>query len=239
MRLFCFPWAGVGAGVYRPWAGGIRADVEVCAIRPPGRESRLREPAYQDLLDLADAAGNAIVPLLDRPFAFFGHSLGSWLAFEVIRWLRREGHRTPVHLFVSGRRAPHIPARDTPMHQLPDYEFIMELRRRYGGVPDEVLNDRGLLELLLPSLRADVTSVETYNYSGDAPLACPISAFGGLKDEWVLPEDLQDWKSHTTGAFRRQMFPGDHFYVESDRSQLLHSVTADLAVAIQKAASTL
>jgi medium-chain acyl-[acyl-carrier-protein] hydrolase len=207
-------------------------EVEVCAVRPPGRESRLREPAFTDLVRLAEAVGGAIRPFLDRPFALFGHSLGAWVAFELARWMRGAGFQSPVHLFVSGRRAPRLPSRDTPMHALPDDEFVVQMRQRYGGIPDEVLHDRGLLELVLPGLRGDVTAVETYQYVAGEPLTCPLSAFGGIADARVLPEELGAWCSETSATFRSEMFGGGHFFVESARAQLLRSVSADLTAAL-------
>lgn len=229
VRLFCLPWAGVGAGVYRPWAFELPATIDLCAVRPPGRESRLAEVPHSDLIPLAEGVAGAIRPFLDRPFAVFGHSLGSWVGFELTRCLLRELDVSPVHLFVSGRRAPRLPGRDTPMHDLPDTEFVSEMRRRYGGIPDQVLQDRGLLDLLLPGLRADVTAAETYQYSDAEPLSCPISAFGGLSDLRVDSDELDGWRAETSGPFRLERFPGGHFYVESSRSQLLRTISADLA----------
>jgi surfactin synthase thioesterase subunit len=232
LRLFCFPWAGVGAAVYRSWPAALSADVEVCAVRPPGRESRFREPPYTDLLQLAEAAAEGIRPYLTVPFALFGHSLGASVAFEITRYLHRTADALPVHLFVSGRRPPRLPSRDADMHALPDDEFVAEICRRYGGIPDQVLHDRELLALLLPCLRADITAVETYGYSAGEPLACPMSVFGGTEDPRVPLDELEGWRQETTGPFTVELLPGDHFFVESARPRLLRALSIALAPAV-------
>src|SRR5690606_16287675 len=133
VRLFCLPHAGVGASAYRTWHTGLGPEVEVCAVQPPGRESRFREPPYRRLVDLADAVADAIAPETDRPYALFGHSMGAWVAFEVAR--RLDGRRAgPACLIVSGRRSPQSEAEAPPIHQLPDDAFIEELMQRFGGI---------------------------------------------------------------------------------------------------------
>jgi surfactin synthase thioesterase subunit len=114
------------------------------------------------------------------------------------------------------------------MHTLPDAQFVAEVCRRYGGVPDAVLRDRDLLALLLPCLRADVTAVETYGYSAGEPLACPISAFGGTDDATVSLDELEAWREETTGPFKVELLPGDHFFIESAAPWVLRTVSATL-----------
>jgi medium-chain acyl-[acyl-carrier-protein] hydrolase len=148
---------------------------------------------------------------MDFPFAFFGHSLGSLISFELTRWLRRQKVPCPLQLFVSGCRVPQIPNPDPPIHQLPDVEFIEELRR-FNGTPKAVLDNPELMEVFLPLLRSDMRLYETYVYDHEAPLDCPISAFGALEDEEVSREELAAWYDQTRSRFNIQMFPGDHFF---------------------------
>jgi medium-chain acyl-[acyl-carrier-protein] hydrolase len=157
---------------------------------------------------------------MDKPFAFFGHSLGALMSFELARYLRRCYRLTPVHLFVSAHKAPQIPSRDRPIHALPDAEFVEELRQ-LNGMSKQVLESPELMQILLPILQADFTVCETYVYEDDSPLDCPISALGGLQDEYVSQESLEAWREHTCATFSLHMFPGDHFYLNTDRLLLL------------------
>jgi medium-chain acyl-[acyl-carrier-protein] hydrolase len=234
VRLFCFPHAGVGASVYRLWPKGFSDEVEVCAIQAPGREYRLREPPLASLPDLVAALLPAIEPLLDLPFAFFGHSLGAVFAVEVARALNERGNSRPGHLFVSARRPPHLPDPQAPLHALPDEDFVAEINRRYGGIPPEVLRERELMALLLPSLRADMTALETHRPPERPPLPVPISVFGGADDRITPREHLDAWRGETSGAFRVRVFPGGHFYLVDRRAELL----ADLAQTLAPLATT-
>lgn len=227
LRLFCFPYAGVGASCYRAWPALLPPEFELCAVQLPGREGRLREPPFRSLSELADAAAAGLEPHLDRPYAFFGHSMGALVAFEVARRLRWVGRTGPRWLFASGRRGPRVPDRDPPIAHLPDAEFVAAIRRRYDGIPDQVLEHRELLELLLPGLRVDIAALETYVYRPGEPLDCPLTVFGGVADA-TTREDLDAWRAETRGAFELEMLPGGHFFVQDARPQVVERVVATL-----------
>lgn len=227
LRLFCFPYAGGGASVYRRWAGELSMAAEVCALQLPGRESRIGEPAFDRIGPLVEEIARAILPYLDRPFIFYGHSMGAKVGFELTRLLRRELGLLPSHLFVAGCRAPHLPPRRLPIHGLPDPEFVEELRR-LNGTPAEVLAYDDLMRLMMPMLRADIAICDTYRYSPAPPLDCPITAFGGLQDPDVCRQDLEDWRGHTNAAFALRMFPGGHFFHNDSGALLLGALFKDL-----------
>ncbi len=227
LRLFCFPYAGGGASIYRDWAKALPPEMEVCSIQLPGREERLRETPIRQISTLIQELVHVICPYLDRPFAFWGHSMGALIAFELARQLRRMRMSEPSHLFVSGRGAPQLPNSRTVIHQLPESEFIKGIRR-LNGTPEIVLQNRELLEVMLPTLRADFTLVETYSYFHDAPLKYSISAFGGLQDSLVDYADLEAWRAQTRQNFKVRMFAGDHFYLRNVHYQLLRIVHQDL-----------
>jgi medium-chain acyl-[acyl-carrier-protein] hydrolase len=230
LRLFCFPYSGGGAGAFRGWAEAMPA-VEVCALQPPGRETRLREPSFVRMEPLVAGLAGAVRPLLDRPFAFFGHSLGAFLAFETARALRREDGRVLGglrHLFASGCPAPRMHAVDEPLHTGPDAGLVDELRR-YQGTPEEVLANTELMELVLPVLRADFTVYETYKAADEPPLDVPLTVLGGLDDDHASREELEGWSAETRKGFALRMFPGGHFFVHAARAQVLGAVLADLA----------
>jgi medium-chain acyl-[acyl-carrier-protein] hydrolase len=227
LRLFCFPYAGASSLIYRQWPEELPADVELCAVQLPGRGGRLREPAFRHMPTLVEVLAEALLPLFDRPFAFFGHSMGASIGFELARRLRRVRAPEPVHLFVSGRRAAQIPMTDPPSYQLPEPVFIEELRR-LNGTPQEVLEHPEMMQLLLPVLRADFELIQTYTYEPGPPLACPISAFGGLQDFDASRDLLAPWREQTTGAFSLQLLPGDHFFLHTSRHHLLQLISREL-----------
>ncbi len=228
LRMFCFPYAGGGASAYRGWASSLPSDVEVCPVQLPGRESRLREPAFDRPVPLIQAVADALQPWLDMPFVFFGHSMGGMISFELSRELRRRGQKLPLHVFVSGRRAPQLPARDEPIHDLPEPEFIAQLRE-LNGTPEEVLQHAELMKLLIPVLRADFAVNETYEYTEEEPFDFGLSAFGGLGDEEVTREDLASWRDHVRGRFRLRMLPGDHFFLHGAKDLITEAVARDMA----------
>jgi medium-chain acyl-[acyl-carrier-protein] hydrolase len=213
LRLFCFPYAGAGALIFRNWSDALPADVEVCPVQLPGRGNRLMERPFTQLSPLVEALADALVPLLDKPFAFFGHSLGSLVGFELARRIRRQYSVDPVRLLVSAGPAPQLAHRGPPIHTLPEKEFLAELRR-LNGTPSELLDHKELMEIMLALLRADFAMYENYVYSTEPPLNCPISAFGGLGDHRVNERDLEAWRGQTNGSFSLRMLPGDHFFLK-------------------------
>ncbi len=228
LRLFCLPYAGGGAAMFARWADVLPPTVELCRVQLPGRETRWREAPFTQLASLVEALASAVRPYLDVPFVFFGHSLGALIGFELARQVRHQFDLNPAQLFVSGRRAPHLPDPDPPLYQKPDAEFIETLRHRYGNIPDAVANDPELMEIFLPLLRADVTMLDTYHYIAERPLDCPITAYGGTADQRVTPAALKAWRDHTTQSFHMRLFPGGHFYLQAERVQLLQATSQQL-----------
>jgi medium-chain acyl-[acyl-carrier-protein] hydrolase len=218
LRLFCFPYAGGGASVYSAWPRNLPSAFEVCAVQLPGRETRLKEQPFRELTPVVEAVAAAIEPYLDRPFAFFGHSMGALISFELARLLRERGGARPAHLFVSGRRAPQLPDDEPPTYDLPDEEFFAILRE-LNGTPTEVLEHPELMELVMPLLRADFALVQTYVYKPEAPLDCPITAFGGVQDVEVVREDIKAWREQTADAFSARLLPGDHFFLNHPQTR--------------------
>jgi surfactin synthase thioesterase subunit len=226
--MFCLPYAGGGASIYRGWGASLPADVEVCPVQLPGRESRMREAPIVRSGPLTQAIADALQPYMNLPFVFFGHSMGAALGFELARELRRRGQPLPLHLFVSGRRAPQVPAREEPIWDLPEPEFLVKLRE-LNGTPEEVLQHEELMKLLIPILRADFQVNETYEFTPGEPFDFGISAFGGLGDEDVTRDDVAAWQEHTRGRFRMRMLPGDHFFIHGSKDMVLEAVARDLA----------
>jgi medium-chain acyl-[acyl-carrier-protein] hydrolase len=231
LTLLCFPYAGGGASLFRAWPALLPAAVQVVGVQPPGRESRLLEPAFDALDPLLDALVAAVEPAVGGRFALFGHSLGALVAYELGRRMRRDLGVEPEWLFVAGFRAPHLAPRLPPLHELPAEQLVHELGM-LGGTPAEVLGHPDLMRLVLPALRADLAVAETYRHEPQAVLRCPLSAFGGRRDDGVTPAELAAWRRCTSGPFSLRLLDGDHFFVHGCRRPLLASIAEDLRVLV-------
>ncbi len=230
LRLIALPFAGGAASAYRTWQDELPAWVEVCPVQLPGRETRFREPPFTRLAPLVGSLAEALTAYPDRPFALFGHSFGALIAFELARELRRQGLPRPQRLIVSGRGAPHLPPRHAPFHLLPDRQLLDELRR-LNGTPAAVLDHDELVRLILPTLRADFTAHETYSHTDEPPLDVPILALGGVQDRLAPFADLDAWRQHTAAGFELRMLPGDHFFIQSQRTLVLQCLSRYLGAA--------
>lgn len=228
LRLFCFPYAGGSAALYRTWPAELPDTIEVCTAELPGRGARLNEPPFTRLEYIVDFFANVINPYLDKPFAFFGHSMGAMISFELACRLRAEVGVKPAHLFVSGRRAPQMLDRNPITYNLPSPMLLEELRR-LNGTPIEVLENPELMHLMLPLLRADFEVVETYVYSPRAALDCPVTAFGGLQDQEVSRKELEAWREQTIASFSLRMLPGGHFFLHTARQLLLRMLSQEVS----------
>jgi len=169
----------------------------------------------------------ALGPYLDKPFVFYGHSMGGLIGFELTRLLRKEGGPQPLHFFVSGCRGPQAIDRERITYNLPEPELLEELRT-LNGTPEEVLDSPELMQVMLPILRADFEVVETYEYSLAPPICVPISAFGGLQDEKVEWRHLEAWREHTTAHCSVRMLPGNHFFLRTAQHNLLRIIAREL-----------
>jgi len=230
LRLFCFPNAGGGAALLHSWLNGLPEEIELCPVRLPGREKRRLEAPFLRMEQLVQAVCTELEANLDLPFALFGHSVGSLMAFETVRELRRRGFKAPTRLFVSAHAAPQILRSLHPIHQLPEKEFVAELIRRYDAIPSVVLADPQLMELFLPVMRADFEILETYRYFPEVPLECPISAFGGVLDSTVTTSQLEAWQLQTRNSFQLHVFHGKHFFLKEARPQVLPTICSDLSL---------
>ncbi len=227
LRLFCFPYSGAGALAFRSWQQLFPAEIDVCPVQLPGRENRFREAPFTRMDALVEAATDGITPYLDLPFALYGHSLGSLVAFEVARKLRSWGMPQPVHLLVSGCHAPQVQRTSPPLYQLSDADFLVEVER-FGGTSQEVLRHAELMKLVLPILRADLTIYDTYEYISSPALDCPLSAYGGLQDTRATQQDMATWQAQTNSAFALSMFPGGHFFLQTAQDAFLATLAQAL-----------
>jgi medium-chain acyl-[acyl-carrier-protein] hydrolase len=226
LRLFCL--GGGGASLFSLWDQGMPAGVEVCPIQPPGRENRLGETPGTRVPRMVESLSEALAPLMDRPFALFGHSVGALTMFELARKLRRQGPRSPEWLFASGYPAPDLPQRRPAVSHLVPPAFWQAMYDHFD-MEAIVLQDRDLQSMLYPVLRADYELVETYAYREEAPLSIPLTIFGGSRDLETTKDELLAWQKHTTSRFRSRILEGNHMFISTQRIALVHELAQDLA----------
>ncbi|WP_167227321.1 thioesterase II family protein [Massilia rubra] len=227
IRLFCIPFAGGSAAAFAPWQAKMGQEIEVCSFQLPGRGGRIAEPAVSSLPRLVADLARVIAQQSDLPFAIFGHSMGALLAFELTRYLVSHKMALPEHLFLSGCAAPGHRTPGRNVSRLADEELIATLAS-YNGTPPELLANRELMELVLPTIRADFALVEGYLYVPGPILSTPVSVFGGMRDEHVNAVKAQAWHEHTSGKFELTWFPGDHFFIQQDSTAVIEKTSASL-----------
>jgi len=222
-RLFCFPHAGASAAAYHRWADALPESIELHAAELPGRASRLTDRAISEFEPLIDAILPDLLQRADRRFAFFGHSMGALIAFELARRLQREGHATPATVFVSGQNAPHLPAGER-MSEWPDPQLAAEIAR-LNGTADGVLQNKAFQSHFLSVIRADLRLVEGYAYRPDPLLRCALVVFAGTDDPHVSEEGADSWQQHTSAAAIVRKRAGGHFVWWNDDA----SITGEIA----------
>lgn len=225
IRLVCFPHAGGSASFFYPLSRALFPKVEVLAVQYPGRQDRHGEPCVDSIPELAERLLELIVDGTAPPFAFFGHSMGALLAFELAGLLERKVGIEPAALFVSACRAPSLPPGGEYAHLLDD-EGLIAAVERLGGTDARVLADAEMRRLVLPVIRSDFRAAETYRPERTRVLRCVINAMIGDADPRASVQDAEAWKEHTTGGFNLRVFPGGHFYL-GDRQPAIIGHIAD------------
>lgn len=228
LRLFCFPFAGGAATQFGSWQAQLGSEIQVCAIQPPGRGGRFHEPPLTEWAPMIHALSQVISQYDDLPYAFFGHSLGGLVAFELTRTCVAANLPLPRHLFISATNAPRV-APDRPDVTRMNNDDLKARLRDYNGTPAEILDNHELMELLLPVIRADLTLLQNYRYRVQERLSTPLSIMAGKDDSHINHQAFAAWREETSGPFYQHTFAGDHFYIQSERDPVLQKVRAALA----------
>jgi medium-chain acyl-[acyl-carrier-protein] hydrolase len=229
--LLCFPYAGGSGEMFRQWNRHFSREIDVCLVHLPGRGRRIAQAPFTNLKPLVETIADVVANQVPQPFAFYGHSMGALISFELARELRRRGATVPQHLFLSGRQAPTAPPLEGRIFDLPHDEFIAAVKK-LNGTPHGVLDDPELRDLFLPLLRADFEIVDTYVHQSEEPLSWPITVYGGLRDNHVSVENLRDWQKQTVATCKTKMFPGDHFFIQDPASNFLNVLRSDVLTAL-------
>ena len=233
LRLFCLPYAGGNAVIFKSWAKNIMSDIEIVAIQPPGRSTRLQETPFKHMDMLIDDLMTVFPSVLDKPYVIFGHSLGSRIGFELLARLQHQELRLPEHFIASGSRGPHIPCLDEISYDLPDDQFVLKLKAM-GGTPAELLDSNELMALLLPMIRADFQIAETHHFSGNILLDIPVTVFGGKNDPRVSIQELHTWQQHFSLPADIALFDGGHFFIDTHRHDVIARLDRLLAKTINQ-----
>jgi pyochelin biosynthesis protein PchC len=227
IRLVCLPHAGGSASFYFPVSRALAPDVEVLCVQYPGRQDRRHEPNIGNIPELADLVYEALLPWSDRPMAFFGHSMGAILGYEVALRAAERADFQLAHLFASGRRAPSR-YRDERVHLRADHEIVARLRT-LKGTETAVLGDAETLNMILPAVRSDYKAVETYRHRPGPVLDVPVTVLVGDQDEMTSLDEARAWSEHTTGPFDMKIFPGGHFYLTEHSAQVIEVISATVS----------
>ncbi|WP_414587921.1 SDR family NAD(P)-dependent oxidoreductase [Scytonema sp. PCC 10023] len=223
LRLFCFPYLGGSSSAFLTWSDDLPLDIEICALQLPGGTDRLGEQPFDELNPLVETLARVLLPYLDKPFAFYGHSLGALLCFELARYLRRENSKIPTHLFVGAWYAPQLPHPFSSIAQISEEEALK--KADLIDLPQSIQQNTELMRLLQPTLKAGILMHENYIYSQESPLDCPITAFGGMQDKVITQEHLSAWREQTCSTFKLQMLSGNHLFLHSDQELLLQAIS--------------
>lgn len=232
MRLFCFPYAGVGASSYHRWPQRI-GEVEVCPVQPPGRERRMADTPFASIEAFGAGAAEALLPVLDRPFALFGHCMGALLAYATAVALLERGGPQPVRLFASSSLAPHQ-GFFGPFHPSMSDEELTDALRQIAvslGEPEPVPD---LLALAVPILRRDVGLCFRYKPPRRA-LPFPVTTIGWSDDPDVRPDEMGEWRDYS--EVRTHVLTGDNFSFLRGDHPLLHVLSTDLELDRERGAA--
>ena len=218
-QLVCFPHAGGSASFFHPVSAQLSSTADVLCIQYPGRQDRRGETSPSDLGVLADLTYDALRDhLTPGRTAFFGHSMGATLAFEVARRFEKDGGALS-RIFASGRRAPSC-HRDERVHLLGDDGVVAELKR-LAGTDSSLLGDEEVLRMIMPALRSDYTAAETYRCEPGVTVESPLTALTGDSDPKTTVEEAEEWRQHTRGDFALRVFPGGHFYLTAQAAEVI------------------
>lgn len=212
LQLYVLPYAGGSPNEFRPLQAALPPEIGLGLVILPGRDIRLREPPFRRMEPLVAALQEGLKAHLGKRYAILGHSMGSWVGYALAQSLRKAGLPLPEQLIVNARRAPGMIDPLPPLHSLSEEDFLRLMQERYGAIPAALLEDRDMLSLFLPALRADLELIESWEAPADPPLPIPITAFGGSWDPTVSPQELLGWKQMTSRSFRSHQIEGGHFF---------------------------
>ncbi|MEK3791128.1 alpha/beta fold hydrolase [Paenibacillus sp. FSL R7-0204] len=212
-RIFCLPYAGGMAEIYYPWLNVLPEEFELVAVQYPGHVPGTGDELYTCLNSLAEEIANEISAFSDKKYIIFGHSMGALIAYEVTKRLAGKKVRQPEHLFIAARTPPNLPVVAPMIHKMSDSEII-QIARAFNALPEEVLQNEDILQMIIPTLKADFEMIGTWKHDHNAPpLNVPLCAFTGMFDSLGVPEQMKEWSNYTSNSFRMITMPEKHYFI--------------------------
>lgn len=228
-NLILIPYAGGMASVYNRWKGFLDKHIGFFPVELAGRGRRFKDAFYNTLEEAVEDVYCSIKDKLDLPYAIFGHSMGGAIAYELYNRIKYENNRLPFHMFVSGRRPPHIRSDEKQLHLLTDDEFEEEIMK-IGGTPKEIFDDNELSKIFIPILKADYKIIENYEYKpNECKLGCGITAFTGKFDNDVMLHDIVEWNIYTDCEFNLYVYNGGHFFINDNIAEITGVINREIA----------
>lgn len=218
VTLFCLPFAGGSKYSLSFLKKVLPRNISCTFLEYPGRGTRIKEDFAQDIYEVVNDIYIKIAPLLEKPYAIYGHSMGAKIAYLLALRIRDEGKAAPLHLFISGTDAPSVPSKSAPRHLLPKEEFVTAVKE-LGGLPDEILEHEEMLEYFEPILRADFKVSESYQHKRVLPLKSPLTVMVGDKED-MEDEDILEWQSETEVPIKLYKLPGNHFFIYNNEKEI-------------------
>lgn len=228
IKLFCFPYAGGSATVFNKWRTYLNPDIQLVPLELAGRGARFKESFYQSITEAVNDLYDRMDFKTNLPYAVFGHSMGSILAYELCRKIAADNQKGPAHIFVSGMYPPHIKKERKILHKLPLAEFKEEIIK-IGGTPQEIFENQELMDFFVPILKADYKIYETYEFlPDDTKFDCGITAFNGLSDKPTFAEMLE-WGKHTSDSSKLYQYEGGHFFIHNHTAAIVDVINKTLS----------
>lgn len=227
MQLFCLPYAGAGASAFRSMKEVLPRSVNVCPLHLPGREHYYSAPLINNSFELIPQLAQQLQSEVKGNYAIYGHSMGSLLGFELIRFLRRHNFPLPIHFFAAARGAPSLSGEYEHFSNLDDDEFIARIRQ-FGGLPEKIITNREIMNIVLPVLRSDFQLLDNYQYFEERPLPVPLTSIHGAADATVQPAWVQSWQYETSSRYLHHTIKGNHFFINDPCSPVFDIITNTL-----------
>jgi medium-chain acyl-[acyl-carrier-protein] hydrolase len=230
MDLYCLPYAGATAAVYKRWEKLHGGELRIQPIELPGRGRKFGQMLLSSMEQLIVHAFEDLKERLspEQPYGLFGHSLGGMLAYRLAEKVGHAGLPAPRHLFISGVLPPHAARPYMIDHTLEDNDLINELLR-LGGLPPEVLAYPDLLKLMMPIIRSDLRAHnEGHSLGAQAgSVQCDMTVFYGTQDP-LTEGDIQGWSQYTSMHCQLEAYDGGHFFINDEEARLTRTIMSKL-----------